>query len=137
MRGVEGGRPPQTPPKTLTCRFGECPLTPEPSNGAALLTVTLALSLIAALCVLSAGISVFTLLYTMRRPEEPLASEVTRDVIALRTSLMDLADKVDHWMRRERVRKLRESVDARGEEASPPTTVSTKDELRRKLFGAT
>lgn len=95
----------------------------------------LLLGITAAVAVVSAGISVFTLLFTLRRPAEPLASEVTRDVIALRTSLMDLTDKVEHWQRRERVRKLRESVDARGEEAGQTATVSTKDELRRKLFG--
>lgn len=91
----------------------------------ALLVFTVALS------VCSAVIAAVTLLITLRRPAPLATSELARDVNALKLALADLVDKVDHWQRRDRVRKLREA-----NEIDPPTLaeppITTKEALRRQ-----
>ena len=70
-------------------------------------------------------------IHWIRREEHP-------DVASIRNDVTDLTDRVEHWMRRDRTRKLRGEPSDRDtiDDAPPqPTVRDLKSELRRKVFG--
>lgn len=52
------------------------------------------------------------------------------DVSALRAEVLDILDKVEHWMKRDRVRRLRDSHEQPDEQPTQPAAPTTKAELR-------
>lgn len=63
------------------------------------------------------------------------------DVTTLRAEVLDMLDKVEHWMKRDRIRKLRESHEPPTEEAAPGQELPAADPkvakalLRAQIFG--
>jgi hypothetical protein len=97
---------------------------------------TVALSLIGALCVVSACISGVSLWLTTQKPAGPNLHDMGRQMKALELSHADLADKVQHWMKRERVRNLREGRELdESSEMGGSSRGSAKDQLRARFGG--
>lgn len=72
------------------------------------------------------GVSIVSLsIHWSRRNEHP-------DVTQLRTDVIDVLDKVEHWIKRDRVRRLRAAREPE-EEAPQETGPITKDQLRARL----
>lgn len=84
------------------------------------------LILATSLSAVALGCSVVSLaLHYARRNEHP-------DVTQLRTDVLDVLDKVEHWIKRDRVRRLRASREE-DEPAEALPLASRKDQLRAKL----
>jgi hypothetical protein len=98
-----------------------------------MVTVTL-LVFTVALSVCAAVIAGVGLLVTLRRPEPLATSELARDVAALKLALADTVDKVEHWQRRDRVRKLRDANEQQQLPLEDPD-VPLKERLRRQFGG--
>ncbi|MGH7177139.1 MAG: hypothetical protein ACREJC_07160, partial [Tepidisphaeraceae bacterium] len=96
---------------------------------------SLALSVLAALTVLSAGIAGISLWFTALRPKPPDVSTLAQRIHALELGHADLVDKVSHWQRRDRVRKLRDANEPAGSEPEVLAGETAKDRLRRQVFG--
>ena len=87
-------------------------------------------------------ISVFALLiaglslvfHWARGQEHPDVSEVRKQIQEISLAHADLVDKVTHWQRRDRVRKLRESHEKSPEEM-PSDPKALKANLRSAVFG--
>lgn len=87
-----------------------------------LLIVATSLSVIAAI------FSVLSLaLHYRARNEHP-------DVASLRAEVMDVLDKVEHWIKRDRVRRLRASKEDPAEPL-PQSPADRKAALRQRVFG--
>lgn len=92
--------------------------------------------------VVATSVSVFALLiaglslvfHWARGQEHPDVSEVRKQLQELSLAHADLVDKVTHWQRRDRVRKLRESREAPQEDL-PMDPKALKADLRAKVFG--
>lgn len=93
----------------------------------------------ALLAVFAVCISVVSLaLHWARRGEHPDVTRLDTAMQELRTQQIDLLDKVEHWVRRDRVRRLRASQ----EPSEPPETQAPargsaeyKAWLRQKIRG--
>lgn len=68
-------------------------------------------------------------LWLHRRAESP--AELTSQVRQLGLDVSELYDKVEHWTRRERVRRFREGQGA-DQPATPPTVADRKAALRAR-----
>lgn len=82
-------------------------------------------------------LSVVTLVYHWRKDTRtPDLYEVSRQLNALRAEHLDLWDKVDHWRKRDNVRKARAGREKQLEEdlpeAHPNLQPVTKAELRKR-----
>jgi len=97
------------------------------------------LTLIAVCSAAALVLSAISLLLHWQRPEiHPDVARVDNEIQGIRTSILELFDRVEHWMKRDRVRKLRESQEAKPEgqgETEAPARPETKAELRRRLLG--
>jgi len=81
-------------------------------------------------------------LHWVRRASHPATAHLEQELLAAKLNITELADRLDHFMRRERVRRTRDnaatSQDAPGDvfvpppatSVSPQTRVDPKDELR-------
>jgi len=79
---------------------------------------------------LAFGISIVSLILHWKRPEQsPETARVDADLQAVRTAHLELLDKVEHWMKRDRVRKAREGREKASEAVSDdiPADASPKD----------
>ena len=96
-------------------------------------TVTLVVATsVAVFALLISGLSLC--LHWARGQEHPDVSEVRKQTQELSLAHADLVDKVTHWQRRDRVRKLRESREQPQEEAfTDPKAL--KADLRSRVFG--
>lgn len=84
------------------------------------------LILATSLSAVSLGCAVVSLaLHYARRNEHP-------DVTQLRTDVLDVLDKVEHWIKRDRVRRLRQGQEDAAA-AELPQGPATKDQLRARL----
>lgn len=88
---------------------------------------------ISVFAILIAGLSL--LLHWARGKEHPDVAPVARSLQELTLAHADLVDKVAHWQRRDRVRKLRASHEEGTEEAAPTDPKALKASLRRQVFG--
>lgn len=97
------------------------------------------LATLAVSAVVLAGVSLVLSLRATRiatAPAPASSQELYAHVQALRTSVIDLTDRVEQWQKRDRVRRTRESHE--GVEAAPPMDpVSLKAEVRRRALGMT
>lgn len=96
-------------------------------------TVTLVVATsVAVFALLIAGLSL--VLHWARGQEHPDVSAVRKQLQEISLAHADLVDKVTHWQRRDRVRKLRESREAPQEDvAQDPKAL--KQSLRQAVFG--
>lgn len=96
------------------------------------------LAILGACVALSLGISIVSLIIHWKRPEQhPDTARLEQDLTALRTAHLELLDKVEHWMKRDRVRKAREGREAAlqpPEEIPELTPAQKKAELRKRLL---
>ena len=94
--------------------------------------LTLLVACDAALALLALGCAVVSLYFRAVPPE---LHNVTTQVRSLDSDLSELSDKVNHWMRRDAVRRARagrEEGDA-GASSSPATPMTRKQELRARI----
>lgn len=90
---------------------------------------------IAACSILALGIAGLSLAIQLKRgAEHPDVSEVRTSVRELHTQYLDLLDKVEHWVKRDRVRRLRDSHDPKDEPAAAAPQ-DIKANLRARVFG--
>jgi hypothetical protein len=84
-------------------------------------------------------LSIISLLIHWKRPQvHPDVARVDNEIQGIRTSILELFDRVEHWMKRDRVRKLRDAQEAKQEAPQgeiAPAAPMTKAELRRKHLG--
>jgi hypothetical protein len=98
--------------------------------------MALALSILAlAVGLLGLCFGVISLVYLWARKDEH------PDVTKLRAEIMDVYDKVDHWMKRDAVRRARAKREGEPEDVEPAaapavamTTAEWKAQARRALF---
>jgi len=99
---------------------------------------SLFLGILGAVGALSLGISIVSLILHWKRPEQhPDTARLEQELTAVRTAHLELLDKVEHWMKRDRVRKAREGREAASEvviEPGPQTPAEKKAELRKRLL---
>ena len=99
---------------------------------------SLFLGILGAVGALSLGISIVSLMLHWKRPEQhPDTARVEQDLAAVRTAHMELLDKVEHWMKRDRVRKAREGRQTKPEAVSDDepdniTPLDRKAQLRKR-----
>jgi len=76
-------------------------------------------------------------LHFVRRKEPPEVAEVWTALQEAKTQHLDLLDKVEHWRRRDSVRRARQGAeDAREVTAPAQTPAEKKIELRRRVTAA-
>lgn len=97
------------------------------------------LLLTATFSALAFGISVVSLIIHWKRPEQhPETTRLQGEIEQLRASSLELLDRVEHWMKRDRVRKLRAGQQAaqegRGDEIEE-NSGDRKAQLRKKVMG--
>jgi len=77
------------------------------------------------------------IIHFIRRKESPEVAEVWTALQEQKTQHLDLLDKVEHWRRRDSVRRARQGAEDKQElAAAPVTTADRKAELRRKVAAA-
>lgn len=82
-----------------------------------------------------AGFSLF--LHFVRRKEPPEVAELWTALQEAKTQHLDLLDKVEHWRRRDSVRRARQGAEEKLKEAPlPQTPEERKLELRRRVTAA-
>lgn len=103
---------------------------------------TIALVIATSLSVLSLGVAALALAaHWIRGKQHPDVAPVSRALNELQLSHADLVDKVAHWQRRDRTRRLRESqsddLDSSHTPASPEIVdpKAAKAALRARVFG--
>jgi len=76
------------------------------------------------------------ILHFIRRRQPPEVSELWTAVQEARTQHLDLLDKVEHWRRRDSVRRARQGAEDKQEAAVAvePTPAERKVELRRRAM---
>jgi hypothetical protein len=97
-------------------------------SGVEMSGLTFLVSCSAALAVLAIGIAAVSLAIRRQPPE---FSALTSQVRALDSDLSELADKVQHWMRRDAVRRARSGQDEPA--AVPAIAMDRKAELRQRV----
>lgn len=84
-------------------------------------------------------ISIVSLLIHWKRPEQhPDVSRVESELASVKASTIELYDRVEHWMKRDRVRKAREGQEPARDGPQEPVggdPAARKADLRRKVFG--
>lgn len=69
------------------------------------------------------------LVHYSKRGEHPLLVPLEAEINALKAGQLDLVDRVEHWMKRDRARRVREAVD---ESPPVPTPMPELSEHERK-----
>jgi hypothetical protein len=99
---------------------------------------TVLLAAIASGMILALGISLISAWLAVKRPPPPeRIPDLEAQVMALRNAVTDVVERTESWMRRDRVRRSRETAAQREGEAEaqqPNAPVSLKSELRRRAF---
>lgn len=81
--------------------------------------------------------AVSLVLHFVRRKEPPEVSEIWTALQEVKTQHLDLLDKVEHWRRRDSVRRARQGAEDAQSPAAPPSTPEEKKaELRRRVTAA-
>lgn len=97
------------------------------------------LLLTATFSALAFGISVVSLLIHWKRPQQhPETTRLQAEIEQLRANSLELLDRVEHWMKRDRVRKLRAGQQAAQEAAGDEIDEKPGDkkaQLRQKVYG--
>lgn len=99
------------------------------------------LTLIGTTSAASLILSVISLLIHWKRPKvHPDTTRVQGEIEALRANHLELLDRVEHWIKRDRVRKLRSSNEEKATGPStgddePQTPAERKNALRRRVMG--
>lgn len=90
----------------------------------------LVVGIAASLSAVALGCAVVSLaVHWVRRKEPPDVTELRALVHELRTEHLDLFDKVEHWVKRDRVRRLREA-----KEQSEITDSATRSDADRAAY---
>jgi len=92
-----------------------------------LLASAVALSLLAL-----ATSTISVLIHYARRNENPVTAPLEQAIQALQLGQADLVDRIDHWTRRDRTRRLREAKEPNEAELPLPMPQSPM-ELKREL----
>jgi len=85
------------------------------------------------LAVLAFGLSIVSLgLHWIKRAESPLLAPVYTELNEMKTQHLDLLDKVEHWRKRDNVRRARQGAEDKlaAPEPSPETPENRKSHLR-------
>lgn len=91
----------------------------------------------ASLSAIALGASVVSLaLHYVRRKEPIEVSDLRSEMQNLRTDHLELLDKVEHWVKRDRVRRLRAAREAQVEDLPTQEAQPTKQQLRARLLNA-
>jgi len=97
------------------------------------------LLLTATFSALAFGISTVSLLIHWKRPQlHPETTRLQAEIEQLRANNLELLDRVEHWMKRDRVRKLRAGAEAAQDNAQGEPEAQTGDrkaQLRKKVYG--
>lgn len=81
--------------------------------------------------------TVALMIHWFKRKEPAEVTEVWSAIQALKTDHLDLMDKVEHWRRRDSVRRARQGAEDKAAPAvEPETPADRKAELRRKAVAA-
>lgn len=90
------------------------------------------LSLTGALIALTLSV-ISLVLHWIRRAESPEISGVMTIIQEVKTQHLDLLDKVEHWRRRDNVRRARQGAEEKQQAADPAVTpAEKKKELRTR-----
>jgi len=99
------------------------------------------LLLTATFSALAFGLAVVSLLVHWKRPQvHPDVTRVQSEIESLRANHLELLDRVEHWMKRDRVRKLRQGQEEAqgapvGADEGQQTPADKKAALRRRVAG--
>ena len=93
---------------------------------------TIALGVLGGAAILALLVSVYTLLIHTKVPS---VTSLSSRVNALNSSLTDLDDRVNHWMRRQNTRRLREKQEEPVEQPLPVNMKERKAALRNRVYG--
>ena len=92
------------------------------------------LSIAVGLSVVASFLSVVSLLvHWAKRSENPVTGPLEAQIQALQLAQADIVDRVDHWTRRDRTRRLREE---KAEDAAPTPQPFDKAAMRARLRSA-
>ena len=98
-------------------------------------------ALIVSICLSSAifalGLSIVSLvLHWTRRINSPEIAGLLTRLQEMQTQHLDLLDKVEHWRRRDNVRRARQGAEEKREQETEATPLDTKADLRRRALAA-
>lgn len=97
------------------------------------------LLLSATFAALGAGCGIVSLLLHWKRPvQHPETTRLMAEIEQLRSAQLDILDRVEHWMKRDRVRRARQGAEAaRGgaEDEIDAPAGDRKAQLRQKFYG--
>jgi len=97
----------------------------------------LVVSICLSAAVFALGLSVVSLvLHWTRRLQSPEMEALESRIQEMKVQHLDLLDKVEHWRRRDNVRKARDKVEENRLEAAAPVAQDAKAELRKRAAAA-
>ncbi len=97
----------------------------------------LVVSICLSAAVFALGLSIVSLvLHWTRRLESPEIEALVTRIQEIQTQHLDLLDKVEHWRRRDNVRRARQGAEEKRENDSAPIAQDAKAELRRRAAQA-
>jgi hypothetical protein len=85
-----------------------------------------------AFSLIALGLSTISLLvHYAKRAEHPLITPIQMEIASIRATVVDLVDRVEHFVRRDRARKAREpGMDAMAPDQTLPAPADVKTQLR-------
>ena len=97
----------------------------------------LVVSICLSAAVFALGLSVVSLvLHWTRRIQSPELEGIESRIQEMKVQHLDLLDKVEHWRRRDNVRKARDKVEEKRLLEAAPVAQDAKAELRRRAAAA-
>ena len=114
------------------------PCVNRPICGLLVTTTTEALMITVYAAVIGAGVSVVALclsavsllVHWVRRDEQPEVQAINTRCDQLQLAQADMLDRIEHWTRRDRVRRLRDGAEQPVDAAPPLASPPTKSDLR-------
>ncbi|MCX6497171.1 MAG: hypothetical protein NTU93_00040, partial [Arthrobacter sp.] len=71
----------------------------------------------------------------LQRDKSPEVSALEARLDSMQLAQIDMMDRIEHWTRRDRVRRLREGADNGVVQQEAPAQVTSKSDLRARLRG--
>ena len=97
----------------------------------------LVVSICLSMAVFALGLSVVSLvLHWTRRLDSPEIEALESRIQEIKVQHLDLLDKVEHWRRRDNVRRARQGAEDKLAENTAPVATDPKAELRRRASAA-
>ena len=97
----------------------------------------LVVSICLSAAVFALGLSIVSLvLHWTRRLESPEIEALVTRIQEVQTQHLDLLDKVEHWRRRDNVRRARQGAEDKLADAAAPISTDPKRELRKRAAAA-